>query len=63
MASIKEVLTEDGGRYFDIRVSNGRGGSMVRRRFVPEAGWSKKTVEKKLNSFVTDLERDVKKAW
>ena len=60
MASIKEVLTKDGGRYYDIRVSNGRNGSMIRRRFIPESTWSKKTVEKKLGQFVAELELDVK---
>ena len=29
------------------------------RRFYPEAGWSKRTIDRELNKFVRDLEKEV----
>lgn len=58
MASIREIETKTGICY-EVGVSRGRGKSKVYRRFYPEAGWSKRTIDRELNKFVRDLEKEV----
>ena len=58
MASIREMETKTGICY-EVGVSRGRGKSKVYRRFYPEAGWSKRTIDRELNKFVRDLEKEV----
>lgn len=57
MASIREMETKTGGICYEVGVSRGRGKSKVYRRFYPEAGWSKRTIDRELNKFVRDLEK------
>lgn len=59
MASIREMETKTGGICYEVGVSRGRGKSKVYRRFYPETGWSKRTIERELNKFVRDLEKEV----
>lgn len=59
MASIREIETKTGGICYEVGVSRGRGKSKVYRRFYPEAGWSKRTIDRELNKFVRDLEKEV----
>ena len=59
MASIREMETKTGGICYEVGVSRGRGKSKVYRRFYPEAGWSKRTIDRELNKFVRDLEKEV----
>ena len=47
MASIREMETKTGICY-EVGVSRGRGKSKVYRRFYPEAGWSKRTIDREL---------------
>ena len=60
MASIsEEKRTSEGIRYYEVRVSRGRGKSQIKRRFYPEDGWSKKTIDRELNRFAADLEKQI----
>ena len=46
MASIKQMETKSGVRYFQICVSRGHGKAPYKTRFYPQAGWSKRTAER-----------------
>ncbi|MBR4575622.1 MAG: tyrosine-type recombinase/integrase [Clostridia bacterium] len=60
MASISdEKLTADGRRYYEVRVSRGRGKTQIKRRFYPEDGWSRRTIEREINKFAADLENQI----
>lgn len=59
MAYIRERKTKDGRRLYEIEVSRGRGQSPITRRWYAPDGWSKKTVERELNKFASNLERQV----
>ncbi len=54
-----EKLTSDGRRFYEVRVSRGKGKGQINRRFFPENGWSKDTIKRKLNKFANELENAV----
>ena len=55
----EEKRTSDGRRFYEVRVSRGRGKSQIKRRFYPENTWSKKTIDRELNKFAADLENQI----
>lgn len=55
MASIKQAIDKAGNVYYKVTASNGRG-RRVTRSWHPEAGWSKKTIDRELNKFAASLE-------
>lgn len=60
MASKRLKITKDGRRYYEIRVSRGRGQSyLVSRWYVPE-GWSARAIERELAKQAADFERRCK---
>ena len=60
MASKRLKVTKDGRRYYEIRVSRGRGQSyLVSRWYVPE-GWSARAIERELAKQTADFERRCK---
>lgn len=60
MASKRLKVTKDGRRYYEIRVSRGRGQSyLVSRWYVPE-GWSARAIERELAKQAADFERRCK---
>lgn len=60
MASKRLKTTKDGRRYYEIRVSRGRGQSyLVSRWYVPE-GWSARAIERELAKQAADFERRCK---
>ena len=60
MASKRLKTTKDGRRYYEIRVSRGRGRSyLVSRWYVPE-GWSARAIERELAKQAADFERRCK---
>ena len=60
MASIsEEKRTSEGIRYYEVRVSRGRGKSQIKRRWYPQDGWSKKTIERELSKYAADLENQI----
>ena len=60
MASKRLKITKDGRRYYEIRVSRGRGQSyLVSRWYVPE-GWSARAIERELAKQAAEFERRCK---
>lgn len=60
MASKRLKITKDGRRYYEIRVSRGRGQSyLVSRWYIPE-GWSARAIERELAKQAADFERRCK---
>lgn len=60
MASKRLKITKDGRRYYEIRVSRGRGQSyLVSRWYVPEE-WSARAIERELAKQAADFERRCK---
>lgn len=60
MASKRLKTTKDGRRYYEIRVSRGRGQSyLVSRWYIPE-GWSARAIERELAKQAADFERRCK---
>lgn len=60
MASTRERTTADGRRFYEIRVSRGRGSSYVTTRWYVPDGWSKKAIERELAKVSADFERRCK---
>ena len=61
MASVKEMYTKDGRRFYKIAVSRGYGKTPYTTRwYVPKGYTSKRAVEKGLKDAVTDFERRCK---
>lgn len=58
MASIRQKLDKNGNVIYQVQASNGRG-RRVWRTFRPEPTWSKRTIERELQRFAADLERQL----
>lgn len=57
MASIKQMETKDGKRFFQISVSRGYGKSPYKRRWYWPDGWSKRTAEREAAKQAAEFER------
>lgn len=57
MASVKEMSTKDGRRFYKISVSRGYGKSAYSRRWYPDPLWSHRTVERELRKAAAEFER------
>ena len=53
MASIKQMETKDGKRFFKISVSRGYGKSAYTTRWYWPDGWSKKAAEREVNQRIS----------
>lgn len=60
MASPRLKMTKDGRRFYEIRVSRGRGKSYLTKRWYVPDGWSKKSIDKELARVAAEFERQVK---
>ena len=56
MASIKQMETKDGKRFFKISVSRGYGKSAYTTRWYWPDGWSKKAAEREVNKVAAEFE-------
>ncbi len=57
MASIKQMETKDGRRFFLIRVSRGLGNSHYQKRWYWPDGWSKRSAEREAAKVAAEFER------
>lgn len=57
MASIKQMATKDGRRFFQISVSRGYGKSAYKMRWYWPDGWSKRSAERELKKVAAEFER------
>ena len=57
MASIKQMETKDGQRFFLIRVSRGLGKSHSQKRWYWPDGWSKRSAEREAAKVAAEFER------
>ena len=57
MPSTRELYTKDGQQYFEIIVSRGRGKPQLTTKWYPQAGWSKKTIDRELTKAAAEFER------
>lgn len=60
MASTRLRQTKDGRNYYEIRCRPGRNKPELSTRWYVPDGWSKKTIERKLQEVASDFERQVK---
>ena len=60
MASPRLKTTKDGKRFYEIRVSRGRGKSYLTTRWYVPDGWSKKAIGRELAKVSAEFERQVK---
>ena len=58
MASIKQCTDKAGNVFYKVTASCGRG-RRVTLSWHPEAGWSRKTIERELNKFAATLENSL----
>lgn len=59
MAFTQLKETKDGRRYYEIRVSRGRGKTRLSRRWYVPDGWSRKAIERELAAVAAEFERQV----
>ena len=57
MASIKQMETKDGKRFFQISVSRGHGKTPYTKRWYWPEGWSKRAAERELAKQAAEFER------
>ncbi|MEY8575623.1 tyrosine-type recombinase/integrase [Oscillospiraceae bacterium 21-37] len=57
MPSIREKTTKTGSKFYEIRVSRGRGKSYLTTRWYPPEGWSRKAIERELHKQAAEFER------
>ena len=57
MPSIREKMTKTGNKFYEIRVSRGRGKSYLTTRWYPPEGWSRKAIERELHKQAAEFER------
>ena len=57
MASIKQLETKDGKRFFQICVSRGHGKAPYKKRWYWPDGWSKRTAEREVAKVAAEFER------
>lgn len=60
MASIKEMTTKDGKRFFQICVSRGYGLAPYKKRWYWPDGWAKRTAEREVKKVAAEFERACK---
>lgn len=60
MASPRLKTTKSGKRFYEIRVSRGRGQSYLTTRWYVPDGWSQKSIDKELAKVAAEFERQVK---
>ena len=60
MASPRLKMTKDGKRFYEIRVSRGRGKSYLTKRWYVPDGWGKKSIDKELARVAAEFEMQVK---
>ena len=60
MASPRLKMTKDGRRFYEIRVSRGRGKSYLTKRWYIPSGWSQKAIDRELAKVSAEFERQVK---
>lgn len=60
MASPRLKTTKSGKRFYEIRVSRGRGKSYLTKRWYVPDGWSKKSIDKELARVAAEFEHQVK---
>lgn len=60
MASPRLKTTKSGKRFYEIRVSRGRGKSYLTTRWYVPDGWSKKAIDRELAKVSAEFERQVK---
>lgn len=60
MASPRLKTTKDGKRFYEIRVSRGRGKSYLTKRWYVPDGWSKKAIDRELAKVSAEFERQAK---
>lgn len=59
MPSIREKQTKAGNKFYEIRVSRGRGKSYLTTRWYPPEGWSKRAIDRELAKQAAEFERQV----
>ncbi len=59
MPSIREEQTKAGNKFYEIRVSRGRGKSYLTTRWYPPEGWSKRAIDRELAKQAAEFERQV----
>ena len=59
MPSIREKQTKAGNKFYEIRVSRGRGKSYLTTRWYPPDGWSKRAIDRELAKQAAEFERQV----
>ncbi len=57
MPSIREKTTKTGNKFYEIRVSRGRGKSYLTTRWYPPEGWSKWAIDRELAKQAAEFER------
>lgn len=60
MASTRERLSASGKRFYEIRVSRGRGKSTLSENWYVPDGWSEKSIQRELAKVAAEFERRVK---
>lgn len=56
MASVKEMQTKDGKRFWKISVSRGYGKSQLTTRYYWPEGWSRRTAEREMRKYAAEFE-------
>lgn len=59
MPSIREKQTKAGNKFYEIRVSRGRGKSYLTTRWYPPDGWSKRAIDRELAKQAAEFKRQV----
>ena len=57
MASIRQMETSDGRRFYQISVSRGYGKAPYKKRWYVPDGWAKRTIERELRNVTAEFER------
>lgn len=60
MASPRLKTTKSGKRFYEIRVSRGRGKTYLTKRWYVPDGWSQKAIDRELTKVAAEFERQVK---
>ena len=56
MAATRKLNTKDGRTFYEITVSQGRGGSRLTTRWYPPEGWSQRSIDRELAKVAADFE-------
>lgn len=60
MASIRQKTTKDGRKYYEIRVSRGRGNAPLSKNWYAPDGWCQKSIDRELAKVAAEFERQCK---